>query len=134
MEQLLDNIREYIPSYRGVSFDQLTLTKYNSTTNQVFKVEAPTEPSPIIYRIFGEVPLIPKALERKNFIKVSNAGLGPRCLGVQDTYRLEEYINGTALPRLELSDRANDMAHVLAEFHKLETANGESSSSKLIKI
>lgn len=106
MEALKARCKELLPEWRDLPDDSLSLQKLPGSSNTVYLVETsqPVSTRKIIYRIFGAAEIVDIARERQVFDRLSELGFGPRSLGCTARDRVEEYINGRPLERLELRD------------------------------
>lgn len=103
--------------------EDIQLKRLQSGSNQVFKVESGRF-APVIYRKFNPIVMMDWTQERRNFMKVAEAGLGPKCLGTGAGYRLEEWIESRPLQRLEIAENMENIARTLAGFHALDSGYG----------
>ena len=130
---LLQKLKNHFNSYTSLTPNELHVTNLNSTINTLYKVESKVLPSPVIIREFGESPLVPPELERRNFAMVSRAGLGPRSLAQTDSYRIEEFIPGRPILRSQLEEIAEQVVPTLSAFHSISSEQCEPVTLSLIR-
>lgn len=124
MEGILENIQKVYLPYKSLNLDTVSFERLPSASNMIYKVRSINAPT-IIYRQFGSIPLVDRAKERENFRCMSEAGVGPKCLGEGDNFRIEEFLPGRTLNRLELKEYATSLAKELSSFHKVRTGTAE---------
>ena len=106
MEAEKARCKELFPEWQNLPNDSISLQCLPGASNKVYLAETSLE-SPtrkIIYRIFGAADIIDIGLERQVFDRLSELGFGPHSFGCTSYDRVEEFINGRPLERLELRD------------------------------
>jgi len=96
-------------------------------SNACFKVEVNSglniEPKAVLYRLF-ECTLTDSHIETALFNTLSDQRMGPTCIFVNETYRIEEFIEGRALSIWELRNPYFVKLYLLklSAFHYNESA------------
>ena len=106
MEAAKARCKELFPEWRDLPDDSLSLLRLPGTSNTVYLVETshPVSTRKLVYRIFGAADIVDIARERQVFDRLSELGFGPHSFGCTARDRVEEYINGRPLERMELRD------------------------------
>ena len=110
----------------------LSISKLFSGTNFISIVEAPGI-FKAIFREFGESPLINRQREALTFKLASDSGLGPKILQSQADYRIEEFITGKTLQRLECGNHIASISRSLAQFHQMAEVGPENIITEYIQ-
>jgi len=99
-QMLLSNIQTYIPSWKSVSFGDVTFSRLTGFTNITYKVkvvdpETKIEPKILVYREFcAHENFFSRKEEAYIFSDLGKQGLGPKTYGGDNLFRLEEFITG----------------------------------------
>lgn len=125
MENILENIKEIYSPYKHLTISQVSFDRLPSASNLIYKVYSSNVPT-IIYRQFGSIPLVDRIKERDNFRAMSQAGVGPQCLAEGDNFRLEQFLPGRTLQRLELKYYSKQLAKELGSFHNVRRSTSDS--------
>ena len=126
---VLTSLQSVLPAYHSVQ--SVSLQRMHSGTNTVLKVTAEAL-DPVIFRKFGSCPLIDRAAEHRTFLRMSASGLGPTCLALGNGFRVEEFLPGNTVDRLEIPNLVEDIAKEIAKLHALESGEGASWLEKSI--
>mmetsp|Transcript_38389 Transcript_38389/g.34190 ORF Transcript_38389/g.34190 Transcript_38389/m.34190 type:complete len:112 (+) Transcript_38389:116-451(+) len=97
-------IKATLPDWASISDNDIIIEKLTSLSNIVFKVTSKKEvsPNPIIFRKFAtKEGVVDREKESLVFLEMSKRGLGPKCYGGDDKYRLEEYFNARPIKNEE---------------------------------
>lgn len=105
---------------------QLTITPLFSGTNFVYIVEAPGT-SNLVFREFGDSALIDRQQEQAVFKLASDQAIGPKIIKSHADYRVEEYLDGKTLERLDCASHLPSISRALAQFHKLSEPAADNS-------
>ena len=130
---LLAKLKTHFKSYGILTPNEIYVSKFKSTVNNLYKIESKVLPSPVIVREFGESPVISPELERRNFLLVGKAGLGPKCLAQTETYRIEEFIPGKVMQRNQTERLAEEIVPALIAFHSISSEAGEPVTLSMIR-
>lgn len=106
VENVKTRCKELFPEWSQIPEDTMTVQRLAGSSNQVYLVET-SQVSPhqkVIYRVFGAAEIVDIARERQLFDRLSELGFGPHSFNSTSLDRVEEYINGRPLERLELRD------------------------------
>ena len=121
MESIVETCVCNAPGWSGVTQARTTLLP--SGSNTIYLVEA-IRPTGLkaIYRKFGRKDGLIADYERKIAYRLSEIGIGPRIFTETEEYRLEEYLPGRTLDRLEVRNPAIIplICHAIHEFHGLD--------------
>lgn len=108
---ILKRICEHVPSWASLnpSLDQVEIKRLSGLSNACYRVALkneketnhPCEPSVVLYRKF-ECEIIDKKLEAAIFKANSDAGLGPKLIFQNDSYRIETFFHGRPLTIWEM--------------------------------
>eukprot|EP00281_Chroomonas_sp_CCMP1168_P018627 CAMPEP_0206221296 /NCGR_PEP_ID=MMETSP0047_2-20121206/5334_1 /ASSEMBLY_ACC=CAM_ASM_000192 /TAXON_ID=195065 /ORGANISM="Chroomonas mesostigmatica_cf, Strain CCMP1168" /LENGTH=362 /DNA_ID=CAMNT_0053644011 /DNA_START=33 /DNA_END=1121 /DNA_ORIENTATION=+ len=118
-----------IPHARADDSDTLAVTPVTGgITNALYKCtfavgKGDERRAPVLVRVFGGEGMIDRKRDNLLFISLSKAGLGPKCLGLFDNGRVEEFLEGCTTMTcddLGKKDIAAGIAVQLARVHSFE--------------
>lgn len=118
-------IRATLPEWSKISDDDINLERLSSLSNLVFKITSAKEvtPNPVIFRKFATKDgVVDRDKESLVFLEMSKRGIGPKCYGGNDKYRLEEYFNARPIDNKEYNQTKyrRKLAISLANLHKMQ--------------
>jgi thiamine kinase-like enzyme len=119
-----DFIRTSLPEWKDLPDEDIQMERLSSLSNLVMLVTAKQNVSPkqFIFRKFSPSEgLVDKSKEAKVFAEMSHSGYGPKCYGVNDDYRLEEYFDARPILNEEYNqpEYRRKLAIAIANLHKV---------------
>ncbi|OMJ81707.1 hypothetical protein SteCoe_17757 [Stentor coeruleus] len=84
---------QVLPIWSEATLENTSLKRFTSTSNIVFLLETSLNiiPNQLVYRVFGTSGITDKSREIRIFNELSRLSQGPKCYGLTDYHRLEEY-------------------------------------------
>jgi len=119
-----DFLRSNLSEWKSLRDDEIDMQRLCSLSNLVFLAKAQQEVSPrqVIFRKFStQEGVVDREKEALIFLEMSKKGLGPKCFGVSEEYRIEEYVNARPIQNKEFNEPEfrRKLAISLANLHKV---------------